>query len=432
MSQPLRHSRTIDASPVPYAWVVLGAAMATMIMTIPGQTVGVSVFLDPIIDDLGLSRSVVSGLYTVGTLLGSLSLPFIGRFVDRRGPRLSVGLIAAAFAAACVLMSGVTGLVTLAIGFVLIRALGQGSLSLVSQHVVALWFVRRRGFAIGLLGLGMATATAFVPGLLESLASAVGWRSSYAILAAVVAAVALPLGVAFFRGQPEAYGQVPDGARARAGTPPPPPRESNLSLAQARRTGAFWIVAAGDMAIAALSTGLIFHHFDILQLAGVDRAEAATVFVPIGLVSAAATLAAGVLLDRVPPRFVLAAMLAAQAAALVLATVVGPGGALLYGATLGIASGIRGAVSGSTYAYYFGRRHIGAIKGFATTLNVAGTAIGPLLFAIGRDLTGTYAGVLIASAAVPTLLAAVSLRIRPPRAEIARDERASDPPTRDR
>lgn len=414
MDETKRYSRTIAASPVPYAWVVLASAMVTMIMTIPGQTVGISVVLDPIIGDLELSRSFVSGLYTAGTLIGSLSLPFVGRFVDRRGPRQAVVLIAAAFALACLFMSSVTGWLTLAIGFVLVRALGQGSLSLVSQHVVALWFVRRRGFAIGLLGLAMAVATAFVPGLLEALESARGWRGTYVVLAVIVAALAIPLGLAFFRDRPEAYGQVPDGARLRSGETPAAPIEANLSLAEARRTGAFWIVAAADVSIAALSTGLMFHHFDILASGGVERAVAAWAFVPIGLVSAAATLTAGMLLDRIPPRFIMSTMLVFQAGALVLAGFVGPGTTLVYGATLGIATGVRGAVAGSTYAHYFGRRHLGAIKGFATTLTVAGTAVGPLLFAVGLDASGGYVPVLLASALAPIVLAIVSLGLRPP------------------
>ncbi|NEO26103.1 MAG: MFS transporter, partial [Kamptonema sp. SIO4C4] len=86
----VQQSRLMAALPVYYGWVVLVAGTVGMLMTTPGQTVGVSVFLDPIINDLGLSRSVVSGLYTVATLLGSFSLPWIGRFIDRRGPRMAV------------------------------------------------------------------------------------------------------------------------------------------------------------------------------------------------------------------------------------------------------------------------------------------------------------------------------------------------------
>lgn len=416
MESPPRRSRIVDRSPVPYAWVVLAAAIVASMMTVPGQTVGVSVFLDPIIADLDVTRSTVSLLYTVGTLVGSFALPFVGRFIDARGPRLAVGLIAGGFALACLYMSSVASLAMLALGFVLIRGLGQGSLSLVSVHVVNLWFVRRRGLAIGLTGLGMAIATAVFPALLEGLIDEFGWRGTYALMGAMVAAVALPLGVTFFRGTPESYGQEPDGSWRRGGAGDGGVVESNLSLAQARRTAAFWLVSAGDVAVAALGTGLVFHHYDILDQSGFGRAAAAAVFVPLGLVTAGANLGTGALLDRVPPRFALAAMLTFQAGALAMAGWIPPTMLLVYGTLIGLAQGMKGAISGSAYAYYFGRKHIGSIKGFATTLSVGGTAIGPLLFAVGRDLSGSYVPVLLGSAAVPAALAVASLWLRPPRA----------------
>ncbi|MBE9107916.1 hypothetical protein IQ273_00570 [Nodosilinea sp. LEGE 07298] len=103
--KPIQHSRLIAASPIYYGWVVLAAGTLGQLMTTPGQTIGVSVFLDPIMADLGLSRSLVSLLYLLGTLSGSLILPFVGRFIDQQGPRVAVGAIAALFALACLGMS---------------------------------------------------------------------------------------------------------------------------------------------------------------------------------------------------------------------------------------------------------------------------------------------------------------------------------------
>ena len=112
----LRRSRLVEGSPFYYGWWVIAAGTLGAMMTNPGQTTGVSVFLDHIIADLGLSRSGVAALYLGGTLLGSLSLPFSGRFIDRRGLRTAVIVFASAFALACAWMGIVAEAFTLLLG----------------------------------------------------------------------------------------------------------------------------------------------------------------------------------------------------------------------------------------------------------------------------------------------------------------------------
>ena len=414
-TEPVRRSRVVDFVPFSYSWVVLAAAIVTTAMTLPGQTVGVSVFLDAIVADLGASRSTVSLLYMLGTLTGSAMLPFVGRFIDARGPRVAVTAIAGGFALACAFMSQVSGLLTLAVAFVAIRGLGQGSLSLVSVHEVNLWFVKRRGLAVGIAGLGMSVATAFVPPLLERLVATVGWRGGYLTLAAIVAAVALPLGWTFFRDRPERYGRRPDGGwSATAEDAAPVTEERSWTARDARKTVAFWSVCLASMSVAAWTTGLIFHHYDLLAARGLDRSVAAITFVPLGLVAAGANLGVGAILDRVAPRFVIAAMLVGQAAAAATCIVVTSDWTWAYGAVLGATMGANGAVSGAVYAKYFGRKHLGAIKGFASTMTVAGSALGPLVLALGNDLMGGYGVVLAVVAAIPLAQAVVSVFAKPP------------------
>lgn len=410
---PLR-SRLIERSPVFYGWVVLAVATLGLIMTTPGQTVGVSVFLDPIIDDLGAERQTVSLLYTIGTLAGATALPFVGRALDRHGPRIVVTLVAAGLALACLFMAVVRDLFMLAIGFVLIRGLGQGSLSLVSLHTINVWFVRRRGLAIGLSGIGMAVAVAFFPLLIEWLVTRAGWRTGYALLGALVALTILPLGALFFRQQPERYGVAPDSRSPQPVTEQRATHEVAIPAAEARRTYAFWFVALSVAVISALGTGLVFHHFDLMLARGLGRLAAAQVFVPLALTSAATNLTAGLVLDRIAPRFVLAAMLAAQSAALVAATAVGPATLPVYGVLIGMSQGMMGAVSGTVYAAFFGRRAIGGIRGTAQTLSVAGAAAGPALLAFGEGAAGSYVPVLLAAATLPAVMAVAALFLRRP------------------
>lgn len=414
-SSPQR-SWVVEHAPFYYGWVILLAGTFGIMMTTPGQTVGVSVFLDKIITDLGLPRATVSLLYTIGTLIGSFSLPFVGRFIDRRGPRLAVILIASLFALACVWMGFVNGLVMLLVGFILIRGLGQGALGLVSLYIINIWFVRRRGLAIGLSGLGMALATSFFPLLIEFLLAEFGWRTAYMLLGGLVASTILPVGAWLFRAHPERFGLYPDGVAH----PDDAPAEVSYTLAEARGTLTFWLFAAGSVCVSALGTGLIFHHYDIMAASGVARVVAATMFIPFGLVMAGSNLVTGVLVDRLPPRFLLSAMLLLLCGALSLAPQVGgPQLMLAYGALFGILQGMQGAIQGSVYAHYFGREHIGSIKGFVTTLSVAGTAFGPLLFALGLEAFGGYAPALLLCATLPFSVAVAALFIRPPRETLA-------------
>jgi MFS transporter, OFA family, oxalate/formate antiporter len=400
----LKQSRVIAASPVYYGWVVLAAGTFGMIMTTPGQTVGVSVFLDRIVAELGLSRSLVSLMYTLGTLAGALALPFVGRFIDRRGPRVAVVVISALFALACLWMGFVGGAVTLLVGFTLIRGLGQGALGLVSIHVINIWFVRRRGFAVALAGIGMAAATALFPLLIEFLVTRFDWRQAYMILGGLVAVTILPLGGWLYREQPERFGLRPDGPTATSQETSL--NELNYSAAQARRTLTFWLFTLGGVCVSALGTGLIFHHYSIMAAGGLERTAAATMFVSFGFVMAAANFVTGVLMDRVAPRFLLSLMLMFLVAALLLASrVSSPEMVLGYGGVLGIMQGMQGAILAVVYAHYFGRRHIGAIKGLAQTITVAGTALGPLVFALGFDLFGGYGPILALCAVVPALVA---------------------------
>ena len=396
-------SSIIDAVPFYYGWIVVAAAMTGMAMTIPGQTAGVSLFIDAFIEDLRLSRSVVSVAYTIATVTAALILTQVGRWIDRFGPRLAVAVITVLFAFTCVGMGYAAGLATVFVGFTLLRALGPGSLSLASLHVVNLWFVRRRGMAIGLMYVGIAVATSFFPLLIEMLIGMYGWRSTYVIVGGGLLLLMLPVGALFFRGQPEKFGLSPDGIDDdRAAL-----NEQTLTLDEAQRTVNFWLLTAGSVWIGAIGTGLLFHHFSIMDVNGLSRTTAAAMFLPLGIVTAVGNLGGGYLMDRVSPRYLLAATLFLFAGALSLGPFVGSlQGVWLYGTLFGLAQGMQSAIKGSGYAYYFGREHIGAIKGFSKTLFVGGTALGPLAFAAGYEFLGDYTVPFAASAALALLLGA--------------------------
>lgn len=405
-------SSLVHRSPVYYGWIVLGISTLGMAATLPGQTAGVSLFIDAFIEDLGLSRSVVSWFYTVATVLGAFALPLMGRLLDRWGPRRMAVAVIALFALSSAGMSQVHGWIGVFVGFVCLRGFGQGTLGLINNHAVNLWFERRRGLAVGILGLGMAGATALFPPLIEEGIQTYGWQTTYLLMGGILGAVMLPLGALLYRDAPEQYGLSPD-----PGHPSDRDRSSGgdtavpgIAPSVAYRTWTFWLFTAAGVCTAGLGTGLLFHHFSILEEVGVGRSLAAQFFIPLGVVTAIFNVGTGWLVDRFPPRALLGVQLGLFGTMMgTLPMVDSILGVWIYGSVFGVAQGMQQALLGSAYAYYFGRLHHGTIRSLANTVFIGGTAIGPALLALGPDLMSGFAPILWILTPIPLLLAIAAL-----------------------
>jgi MFS family permease len=194
-----------------YGWVILASATLGMFASGPGQTYSASVFLDPMLEDLGWSRTLASGLYTAGSLTAAVCVVMVGRLLDRYGARIMLTVVGIAFGVALLWMSTVSHPVQLYIGYAAIRTLGQGSMMLIPTTLVAMWFVRLRGRATALTALGTAGGQMAFPLLIHFFIDDYGWRGAWIALAIVVWIIVLPIAVILVRRSPESIGVLPDG-----------------------------------------------------------------------------------------------------------------------------------------------------------------------------------------------------------------------------
>lgn len=407
----------IKAPSVHYGWIILAAGAFGSFMTLPGQTAGVAVFFDPIKTDLDISRTSASVAYAVGTLAGILPAPVIGRWIDRRGPRLAATIISGALALACAYMAVVRSELMLLIGFALLRGTAIGGLSLVSQHVVNLWFVKRRGTAAAAASLGLAAGSMTFPLLMDMLIACYGWRGAYVALAVIVAVTILPVAAALFRDRPEKYGLTPDAGLQ--GLTTNVQAEPSFTREGAMRTAAFWLLCAVGFLTNAVGTALLLNHFSIMQAAGVPYSEALRVLAVFAAVQAAVTIATGALLDRYEPRRLVPLAMALLAAASALPALGGGSSAgWLYALCLGGAYGSQQAIGAAGYAQYFGRDHLGAIRGASFVFGISGAAFGPIPFAASADWTGSYVAALIGSCLLSIVCGAASFVVQRPEGNV--------------
>lgn len=399
-------------------WRMLAFATVTAALTGPGQTIGVSVFIDHIIRDLGLTRSEVSTAYLIGTLLGALTMPAMGRWIDRVGVRPAIALIGTGFAAALVAMSGVANFVTLAAGFTFIRLLGQGSLSLASTVAVTHWFDRRRGFALGLFATISGALMALTPVFLNLVINAYSWRTAWIVAGITVLVIVAPIARWGIVSYPSDVGQIPDGVLPDTVDGATLPRQRSATRAEALGTVGFWILLAASASNGMLSTALNFHQISLLGEAGMSSAEAALMFLPQVVGASLAGIAMGALTDRVSARWLIPVTMLFLAGALALASIVTPGWLVVtYAVCLGLANGSGRAVGAAFLPKWFGVAHIGSIQGFMTFAGVAASAIGPVAFSLGRDRFGGFGETSLIYALIPltVAVAAVTLLRRPAR-----------------
>jgi MFS family permease len=111
-------------------------------------------------------------------------------------------VIALAVTLACTVMAFAQSALTLMLGFAVLRGSAVGALSLVSQHVINLWFVHRRGMAAAAVSLGYALGGMVFPPVVDRLMRAVAWRYTYAGRGVLVGATMLPVGLLVFRSRP--------------------------------------------------------------------------------------------------------------------------------------------------------------------------------------------------------------------------------------
>lgn len=420
--------------------MIVFASTVGVVMSIPGQTMGVSVFTESLIEALGLSRVQLSTAYMFGTIVSSLLLPLGGYWFDRWGARALVagscvllgltliyssqsdriarflafgaeGWLAAASAFACIF-----------IGFSMIRFSGQGLLSMTSRAMLGKWFNRRRGFVSGIHGVVVTFLFSLAPLLLDWTVSQFGWRGAWIAMGFGSFAMAL-FGWLFFRDNPEECGLEMDAGW----TPKPDEHESKphktlkeFTRDEAIRDYSFWVFSAGISCFALIVTAVTFHIVSIAEQAGLDREQAFQVFFPMAVVSILCNFVFGWISDFIPLKWTLAAMMALMGLGLAFVPSIDTmAGWCLVVAGLGGANGIFAPLLTVVWPEFYGRKHLGAISGLNMSIITFASAIGPFIFGLSMEWTQSYHTAVYATLVAPAAVFVLSFRADNPQDRLA-------------
>lgn len=428
-----------------YGWVIVVISTLGICASMPGQTIGVSVFTERLSAALSLTAMQLSVAYMLGTLLSAAWLNAGGRFFDRCGARRA--LVYSVLALGVVLLglsfvevfsrwlsrvpfmdarSWLAPSVVLVIGFALLRFTGQGMVTLSSRAMLGKWFNQRRGAVTAWSGAVVSFMFSGGPIGFEYLIRQFGWQGAWQVMGLVMICVLPIVFWVFARDNPEECGLKMDGNFVGK------VRRENLdsviyrdySLPEARATFSFWAFTLMFGLNSLVVTAYAFHIIAIGVELGVSTNYILGLFMPAALVSVVSGFIIAWLTDQPFMRIkYLLCMMAVSAMLGYIALAMGeyPAISWLHIIGLGIASGSFGGLSSIVYPRFFGRQHLGAISGLFMTVIVLASAVGPFLFSLAELYLGAYRAGFGIAALVAGMIAVVALRAdNPQRREVDR------------
>ncbi len=385
-----------------YGWAVVWTSVLVSFAQVPMYGPVLSVFVEPIGNEMGWSRAQLSIAFTVGSLFGSLLSSIVGRQLDRYGARVSV------VAAGMIITGALVGLALMQqvwefwVFFGIGRTAALAGVNLGTSVAVSNWFIRKRGRTVSFLGIGLRAGQAIFPLFLSPIIVFLSYRYAYGVLAVIWFVLIVIPAWLFIRRRPEDLGLLPDGdlpeaastfSQASNASPTPNSKvaEDSWTLAEARRTLAFWLLILATMIAVFAQTAVNLHAVASLQDRGVGGAFAGVFVFLFAGTAAASAYGWGVFMDKFHVRtgsILATTFTASSIVALIFADNVPM--AVLFALLFGL--GVGGWTLSQTllFANYFGRRYLGSIRGMAQVISGPVGAVGPVLAGYLRDVTKSY------------------------------------------
>jgi cyanate permease len=353
----------------------------------------------------GLGRVELTVTYMLGTILSSFVLPWGGRAYDRYGARVVMVLLATMMGGTLYAMGrmdlwvlgisdslGVSLMFpALVLGCLGLRFLGQGMIAMVSRNMVMKWFEKRRGVINGILVIATSAGLSAGPIVLNDLSELYGWRGAWTVMALVVGVGFAGFAWLFYRDNPEDCGLDPDGFPTVYVKGMASSETVDYTLVEAKRTRAFWIFTLSLSTMSLYGTALPFHLISIFAEAGYNRASAVSIFLPAWFIALPVSFFGSWLTDHVKLKYHLILFHIGMIcyAGGVLGLHLGWGRTSMIVGN-GICTAMVHTLGSVVWPKFYGRKYLGAISGYAQAFRQVLSSLGPVLFGLSLEWTGTY------------------------------------------
>ena len=402
-----------------YGWVIVAVMAVAGGWTLSMGVANFGFFINPMREDLEFDRAVfgwASSARTMGAAVGGI---FIGRLIDRHGARVLLAVFGGGGALLIAALAYVTTEWHLVAIYAVVGLMGmQGGANIYTGPVVSKWFVRNRARAMSMTYLGLPVALIAAFPLTQQLIEAFGWRTAWAVIGLIGVVLIAPASLIFLRRQPSDLGMGLDGDAA---DPPgeggaPPEEERSWTRGEALRSATFWRLTLSFGLHMAGQQSVSLFRFPHYQDQGVSATLIGYAASLEGVASIASAFTVAYVVGRLGLQWTAAAGFALMIASHIF-TIIASNGAEVAAAVVlfGLAVTYLVVVQNLIYPAFFGRQHIGAIRGVSLAFSMGLGAVSAPLTGYIADITGDFApiwwgavcvlavsGILIATTKPPT------------------------------
>ncbi|GAA4249506.1 MFS transporter [Dactylosporangium darangshiense] len=388
MTPAAADGRTGAGAPAFHGWRIVAAFAVTQTVGYGCLYYAFAVLLRPMAAGLGTSPAAVTGALLAWA---AAAIP-VGRWLDRHGGRALMTAGSLAGAALLVAWSRVEALWQLYAVFAGLGVAMSMALYDAATAVLVTWFDagQRPKAILAMIVVAGFASTIFMPltGLLEQ---RYGWRTTLLALAALYAAVAVPLHATVVRAPATRHGNAP-----RPGHP-----DRAAAVRAARRDARFWWLAAAFVAHSAAMSAMTVHLVGFLAGRGHPPTFAATVAGLLGVLSVTGRLLLTGAGRRRPLTTLVAGVFAVQATAAAALPLIASSrfGAVAGVVAFGIGFGVASLAAPALLAERYGTAAYATIAGTLNTPVTLAKAAAPLAAAALSTVAGETATLLAVAAA---------------------------------
>lgn len=389
-----------------------------------GSVYAWSVFTGPIAKQTGWALSSVTVAFSITIFFLGMSAAFMGRLVERFGPRLT-GTVAALLYGSGILLTGLAvqleSLPLLYIGYGVVGGLGLGAGYVTPVSTIIAWFPDKRGLATGMAIMGFGFAAMLTGPIAQNLIAGIGLVPTMYVLGTAYLLIMLTAAQVIRKPRP---GEVPAADIAKSvsltGTA--------MTANQAVKTRSFrylWLMFFINITC---GIGLVAVASPMAQQqTGMSAATAAMMVGVVGLFNGFGRLAWATLSDLIGRPLTYTLIFTVDVA--MLAGILVFSSPLLFGIALCLIMSCYGAGFSVIPAYLgdvFGTKQLGAIHGYVLTAWAVAGVVGPTLLSLSDQYFHSYTYSLIFFVALELVAFILSIRIRRQFSVVARDEKVTD------